>query len=246
MLFALMVPLLFAPAVASATTYTHLWFSASPPSIPINGVTNIILSTIDNSSPPTGTGNNLICSSLPCIPSDPSCPSGNFINATVNQIRVTTPNDPTGHDAYMLGSSTHPASTTSHPAKILITKLNQPLLVPYGPGQGGFSLPTTGGNAQYYWWSVAQNGLPTNQPQPLTLGAPASPSPTGLSGKYAIDIEGVMYCTTSNQIIFKGAYFFDIIIIITTPEFGSFLVAMGIGSLAIVFLRRKALLRSPL
>jgi len=233
--------LLGSSAVFAGTTYTHLFFNATPSAIPQNGVVTFTLSTQDNGVPPTGNSETSCGLTLPCVPTDPSCPTGTFIKYVVTQLSVQTPNDPSGPDVYHLGTATD-GNLADNP--LLVDSTTEPLSVPYGPGQGGFTLPTDGGGSNlYYWWRITANGAPTNQKQPLTLGAPASPSPTGPAGTYTVDVAGTMYCTTST-VGFVGSYFFDASFQITTPEFGSLMVALAFGMVAL-FLLKKSVIKLP-
>lgn len=225
--------LLVVPAAAVATTYTHLSFDVSPAKIPQGGTTTIILSTADNSVVPPG-GSNFNCNApctFPFVPPGPACPATNFESYKVTQLTVTTPKDPSNPDVYMLGSTSAPGITGS---PIVVTKINEPLNVPYGP-QGS---PFTVNGIQYEWWRIRLNGNPVSPNQNII--AHPTPGPTSLAGTYTIDLEGTMQCFNTKT-DFTQNFFFDIGFQITTPEFGSVLMVVGLGALAIVFLKKKAI-----
>ncbi len=228
--------LLLAGPAALATTYTHLLFNVSPSSLPQGGSTNIILGTQDNSNPPPG-GNNFQCNTpctFPYVPPGPACPASQYVSYTVAQLKVTTPDDPTKPDVYMLGTTSGPGISGS---PIVVT--TGPVSVPYGPE----SAPFTIGATQYEWWRISSNGNPVSPNQNII--AYPSPGPTSLPGTYTIDVEGTMQCLSGTS-DFTQNFFFDIGFQITTPEFGSMIAVVAIASLALVLFKRKALGQTPL
>jgi hypothetical protein len=127
----------------------------------------------------------------------------------------------------MLGTTAH-AGITSSP--ITVTKANQPLNVPFGPE----SSPFTVNGVQYEWYRTVLNGAPAGG----SIITNPIPGPTSLPGTYTIDVEGVMNCGPSTA-PFTQTFFFDAGFQITTPEFGLMALAVGVGALSLIFLKRK-------
>ncbi len=240
--------LLVGPAMVAAATYTYQEFNLSPSSIPQNGVTNIVLETHDSTTVPSGSGNWVCTSSgqllnsanqvvgtctLPFVPPGPACNDNTtgFVNYEITQLKVTTPNDPSSPDVYMLGTTSGPGISG---APLIVTKLDEPINVPYGPAPGGSPF-TINGNT-YEWWRIRLNGNSVSPNQNI-VSSP-TPGPTSLAGTYTIDLEGVMHCGTSATAITQS-FFFDIGIQVTTPEFGAMLIAVALGSLALAFVKRR-------
>jgi hypothetical protein len=246
--------LLVGPATVAADTYTHLMFNVSPQSLPLGGTANIILSSIDNTDVPPGPS-NYICTaggiledahgnvlgtcSLPFVVPSPACDSTDhpFANYEVTQITVTTPHDPMAGDVYMLGTTSGAgiATVTSGIATgspIVVTKTDQPVSVPYGPQSSPFTI----NGIQYEWYRIKVNGAPGGGGSIINT---PTPGPTSLAGTYKIDVEGIMNCG-AGSVAFTQTFWFDIGFQITTPEFGSMLMVVGLGALTVVFLKRRA------
>ena len=222
--------LMVGPAAAAATNYTHLMFNVSPASLPQGGSTNIILSTQVNTDVPPG-GSNFDCAApctFPYVPPGPACPTSAFVSYTVTQLKVTTPNDPTKADVYMLGTTSAPGISGS---PIVVT--SSPITVPYGPE----SAPFTIGATQYEWWRISLNGNPVSPNQNL-ISSP-TPGATSLPGIYTIDVEGTMQCADGTSDPFVQNFFFDIGFQITTPEFGSMVAVVALVSFAALLLRQR-------
>jgi hypothetical protein len=148
----------------------------------------------------------------------------------VTQLKVTTPNDPTNPDVYMLGTTSGPGITSS-PIVVTSATIN----VPFGPAATGGS-PFTINGVSYEWWRISSNGSPVNPNQNIVSNP--SPGPTSLPGAYRIDIEGTMQCGSS-QSKFDNNFFFDIGIQVTTPEFGSMLAVVAFGAAGLLVFRKK-------
>ena len=240
-------------ATKAPTTYTYLEFNCNPQNpdgtectAPMNGITNIILTTTVSSTVPSGTvnwycingewntkqdGSGLdggSCATLPYIPPGPACSSDiGFVNYEVTEITVKTPNDPSALDMYMLGT-TSSAGITSHP---IVVGPSQTVTVPFGPGQS----PLVIGSNTYVWWRTVLNGAKVSGQNIITY---PTPSPTGVAGTYLIDIEGQMTCGSVTHPVTQLLHF-DVGYTVTTPEFGSMFLAVGFGALALVFLKKK-------
>ena len=239
-------------ATRPATTYTYLEFNCNPQSpdgsqctAPLNGVTDIILTTTVSSTVPSGTVNWYCvngewntrpdgsgvyggsCATLPYVPPGPACASTTgFLNYQVTQITVYTPPDPSAPDVYMLGTTTH-SGITSQP---IVVGPAQTLTVPFGPGQS----PLVIGSNTYDWWRIKINGAVAGG----NIITHPTPSPTGIAGTYLIDIEGQMNCGSTTHPVTQQLHF-DVGYHVTTPEFGSMFAVVGFGALALVFLKRK-------
>jgi len=234
--------LLAGSAAAAADTYTHLWFNVTPSAIPSGGSVTIQLGTADNSVVPPG-GSNFQCS-YPClfpyIPPGPACDdqSQPFQYYVVTQVYVLTPNDPTGPDQYFLGTTTAP-SITSSPITVTTGTIN----IPFGPETAPFTI----NGVQYEWWRTQVNGAPGGGGSIITS---PSPAPTGLTGKYTIDVEGNgnygggIQCGVVGT-PFAGNFGFDIGFQISTPEFGSILVVFGLGVAGLLVFRKRILSTVP-
>ncbi|MGD0395962.1 MAG: hypothetical protein ABSB26_03525 [Nitrososphaerales archaeon] len=244
------------PATALAskapTTYTYLEFNCNPQSpdgtnctAPLNGVTEIILTTTVSSTVPSGTVNWYCyngewntkmdgsgvdggsCATLPYIPPGPACASTKgFLNYEVTQITVYTPNDPSASDVYMLGTTSH-SGITSQP---IVVGPSQTLTVPFGPETS----PLVIGSNSYEWYRIRFNGAVTGG----SIITHPTPSPTGIAGTYLIDIEGQMTCGTATSPVTQLLHF-DVGYTVTTPEFGSMFLAVGFSALALVLLKKR-------
>jgi hypothetical protein len=239
-------------ATKAPTTYTYLEFNCNPQSpdgtnctAPMNGVTNIILTTTVSSTIPMGgvnwycingewnskmDGSGLdggSCATLPYIPPGPACASTvGFLNYKVTEITVFTPNDPSKPDVYMLGT-TSSAGIGSQP---IVVGPSQTLTVPFGPE----SNPIVIGSNSYEWYRIRLNGAVTGG----NIITNPTPSPTGIAGTYFIDIEGQMTCGTTTSSVTQLLHF-DVGYHVTTPEFGSMFLAVGFSALALIFLKKK-------
>jgi len=245
--------------VAAATTYTYISVDCTPKdpsglcSTPVNGSLTFMFTSIQSTKIPSGINHwacvNGIwnskadgtgvsdgpCSAPPYVAPGPACSSQiGFTNYQITQIKVYTPNDPTSPDVYMLGSTTAPGITS---IPIILTP-SQTLNVDFGPG----SSPQVIGGQTYVWWRISLNGHPIYPNQNIVKYP--SPSPTGMSGQYQIDYEGIMHCGRTST-GYNQQLFFDIQNPFTTPEFGSIAVVMAFSSLALL-LMRKRLLPHPL
>ncbi len=136
----------------------------------------------------------------------------------------------------MLGTTSGPGISGS---PIVVTKLNEPINVPYGPE----STPFTIGSTQYEWWRISNNGNPVSPNQNIIAYPP--PGPTSLSGTYTIDVEGTMQCSGAS-VGFVNNFFFDIGFQITTPEFGSMLAVVAVGTMALLLFKRRAIGKGPI
>jgi len=245
--------LLLPGTVAAATTYTYIQTDCTPKdasglcSTPVNGGLTFIFSSISSSkvpsginhwacvngiwnSKPDGTGvSDGPCAAAPYVAPGPACSSQiGFVNYQITQLKVYTPADPTNPDVYMLGSATAPGIASTPIILTSSTTLN----LNFGPGAS----PQVIGGHTYYWWRISLNGHPV-YPNQNIIKYP-NPSPTGMSGQYQIDYEGIMHCGRAST-GYNQQLYFDIQIPFTTPEFGSMFVATAFGAAALLLVRRR-------
>jgi hypothetical protein len=106
--------------------------------------------------------------------------------------------------------------------------------IPYGPGVGAITID---GNT-YYWWRTRKGGNPVSPNERIDLVP--NPSPTGWSGKYEADVEGVAYYGSNEQDI-RLTSFFDIPSNFFVPEFGITVAAISlVAYLALSSRKRKS------
>ncbi|MDG7001158.1 MAG: hypothetical protein JRN15_18845, partial [Nitrososphaerota archaeon] len=197
-----------------ATTYYGPSTSISPSTIAPNGTVNAVLSVVSGTTffaPPSG--------GALCNPSNPStctfplqsCPALSFYQ--INQAVVTLPDG----SYFMLGSAT--TSGLSNPsvgrytnspggpfAPAINVSSTDVLMVPFGPGVGGFTLNSNLANppnnvnpeGPYYWWLNSGGRLDLS-----------GVSPTATSGQYKFDLEGQVFCGSST-IFFDDSLLFTV------------------------------------
>ena len=238
------------PVAALATTYYGPSF-VTPTGIAPGGTINITLTTTSSGSfVALPQGSDSPCSGTCNYPQQVwTAPTGCFY--LVHQVTVTDPNG----NQYMLGSATSsglfwPAafggsgSGTSVPpqADALNVTVGDSFTIPFSTGAGGFSFTSVLGNppndvspaGPYYWWTVAGNQYGSN----LRLDQNTGINPTGLSGTYEVDIEGVVACPTGST-TFTSTLFFDSGIVVTTPQFPLSVALVTVTTFAALLVLRK-------
>ena len=247
----------FALPAVSATTYYGPSLGA-PVSIAPGNPIDIAMSVGSGTTiVPLPQGSSSSCVGTCVYPQQAwTSPTGCF--TFVHQVTVT---DPSG-DQFMLGSSTTSGlnwpsslggggSGTSYPpqAPAINFTSGDTFTLPFGSGPEGYTFTSVLSNppnnvapeGPYYWWvSVVGSGNPNG----LTAGArldTISYNPTLIHGTYEVDIEGAVACPTGST-TFTTNLFFDSGIIVTTPQFGSSIIAVaGIAFVVLMLARSGAL-----
>jgi hypothetical protein len=179
-----------------------------PTHIPLNGVVNIHIEAYD---PPDD---------------DPDVPN-DFLYILVHQVVVRYPAGPYTEE-YMLGTASDPGISGQ---KIRID-YGEDIAIPYGPGVGAITID---GNV-YYWWRTRKGGNPVwpNERIDLVL----NPSPTGWSGRYEVNVEGINYYGSSEQDIRLESWF-DIPANFEVPELALPISAVATLGFALVLLKLR-------
>ena len=263
---ALAVMMSLALPAAGATTYYGPSF-ISPASIAPGSTINMVVTTASGSTwttLPQGSAHSSFpfpgctydsnTNTWACSFPQQSCTSSSNFYYSIHEITVTDPNN----NVFMLGSATTsglywPASLggsgsgTHVPpqADALNVTIGDSFTIPFGTGAGGFSFTSLLGNppndvspaGPYYWWTVAGSAYGSN----LRLDQHPSIVPTSIHGTYQVDIEGVIVCGSSSSSA-TIQLFFDDGFNVTTPEFGTSVVAVvGVAFILLVLARQGIL-----
>jgi hypothetical protein len=147
-----------------------------------------------------------------------------FLSFTVSQVKVMTPSN----DEYMLGDASGPGGIS------IMVYSGDEVQLPYGPGVGSIDVDGT----DYYWWRTRNAGNPVSPNERIDLVS--NPSPTGTSGGYSVDVEGISTCGENEQNI-RIVLWFNIFTGFEVPEFAiaTPIVASAIAALWFVIRGKK-------